>query len=121
MNKKIVIAILVFLVVGFLAWLYFKPAKITTTQSTNDTAATADITISNFNFSPSSFTVNVGQKISVVNKDSVQHSLTSDDKSFDTRLLSTGREGSFTAPTVPGTYKFHCAPHPDMTGTLIVQ
>ncbi len=121
MNKKIVIAVFIFIMVGFLVWLYFKPAKITTTQSTNDTTATADITISNFNFSPSSFTVNVGQKISVVNKDSVQHSLTSDDKSFDTRLLSTGREGSFTAPTTPGTYKFHCAPHPDMTGTLIVQ
>jgi plastocyanin len=120
MIKKIAIVALVILV-GFFAWMYLKPAKTVTNQPTGQTVTTADITISNFSFSPSSFTAKAGQKVSVTNSDSAQHSLTSDDGSFDTGLMSTGQSGSFTAPAQPGTYKFHCQIHTTMTGTLTVQ
>ena len=120
MNKNIIIAAVV-IIVGFLAWMLFKPVKNVTTQPNGSTATTADITISNFSFSPSSFTAKVGQKVTVINRDSTQHSLTSDNGSFDTGLLSQGQAGSFTAPATPGTYTFHCSIHTTMTGTLIVQ
>jgi plastocyanin len=121
MNKKIIIVALVVIVTSFLAWMYFKPGKTATPQSTNQTVTTADINISNFSFSPSSFTAKPGQKVTVLNNDSTQHSLTADNGVFDTGLISTGQVGSFTAPVTPGTYTFHCSIHKTMTGTLIVQ
>jgi len=121
MNKNIIITAVVVMLVGFFAWMLFRPAKTATTQPTGNAATAADITISNFSFSPSSFTAKAGQKVSVVNNDSTQHSLIADGGSFDTGLLSQGQVGSFTAPTTPGTYKFHCSIHTTMTGTLIVQ
>lgn len=121
MNKNIIITVVAVVVVGFLAWMLFKPAKTTTTLSTGSAVTTADITISNFSFSPSTFTVRAGQKVSVLNNDSTKHSLAADDGSFDTGLLSNGQVGSFTAPATPGTYKFHCSIHTTMTGVLIVQ
>ncbi len=121
MNKNIIITSVIVIILGFFAWMYFRPAKTTTTQPTGQTAVAADITISSFSFSPSTFTVKAGQKVTVVNQDSIQHSLIANDGSFDTGLLSQGQIGSFTAPTTPGTYSYHCSVHTTMTGTLIVQ
>jgi plastocyanin len=120
MIKKIAIVVLVVLV-GFLAWKYFGSAKTATIQPTGKNIAAADITISNFSFSPSSFSAKAGQKVNVLNNDPTQHSLISDDGTFDTGLLSSGQQGSFTAPAKPGTYQYHCSIHTTMTGTLIVQ
>jgi plastocyanin len=120
MKNTIVIAVLVVLA-GFLAWMFLKPTKTATSSPTAQSAAAADITISNFSFSPQTFTVKAGQKVSVLNSDSTEHSLVSDNGSFDTGLLSQGQTGSFTAPGTPGTYQFHCSIHTSMTGTLIVQ
>ena len=121
MNKNILIAGAVVIILGFLAWMYFKPTKTAITQPTGQNATTADITISNFSFLPTSFSVKAGQKVSVINNDSAQHSLIANDRSFDTGLLSQGQVGSFTAPVTPGTYEYHCSVHTTMTGTLIVQ
>jgi plastocyanin len=39
---------------------------------------------------------------------------------FDSTQPS-GGSSSFTAPTKPGSYPFHCTIHPFMHGTLVVQ
>ncbi len=88
----------------------------------NDGAAakSAKIAMANFAFSPASVTVTAGGKVTWTNTDSVQHTVTADDGSFDSGLLSQGR--SFTrAFSRAGTVKFHCSPHPDMTGTITVK
>ena len=61
--------------------------------------------------------------ITVTNADRVAHDvvLRRPDK-FRTPLLNQGENATFTAPTVPGTYKFSCTVHAQMQGigTLIV-
>jgi plastocyanin len=79
------------------------------------------ITIKNFGYT-GTMTVKAGAKVTVVNEDSVAHTLT-DKKThkFDTGPISgNGGTGTFTAPSAPGTYPFGCTFHPEMAGTLTV-
>jgi plastocyanin len=85
-------------------------------------AATPDtIVISNFAYGPLSLTVAPGTKITVMNKDQAPHTVTANDKSFDTGTIFGGQQGEMTAPTKPGTYPYTCTIHQYMTGTLIVK
>src|SRR5262245_53985999 len=70
-----------------------------------DSKATGTITIQNFQFGEP-LQVKPGATITVVNKDSQQHNVVSDDggKSFKTELLSQNQSATITAPTKPGTY-----------------
>ena len=88
--------------------------------SASATSTAAHITISNFKFSPATLTVQPGAKVSVTNKDGVNHTLTSDTQAFDTGQIASGQTGTFTAPTKPGTYSYRCTVHPYMTGKLTV-
>lgn len=93
------------------------------TSSSSSSAATSGstITISGFAFS-GDLTVKAGATVTVVNKDTVPHTLT--DKAngkFDTGTIAPGGTGTFTAPSQAGTYSFGCRIHPDMHGTLTVQ
>ena len=82
-------------------------------------AATA-ITIKEFAFKPDKLTGRVGQRISVVNSDRVTHTLSADDKSFNTGKIGGGAKTTFTIAKA-GTYKFHCDIHQYMNGTIIVK
>lgn len=78
------------------------------------------ITIASFQFSAA--TVAPGATIRVVNNDAAPHTVTSTPGGqFDTRTVTKGSPGSFTAPSTPGTYSFLCTVHPSMSGTLTVQ
>jgi plastocyanin len=66
--------------------------------------------------------VRPGQQMTVVNKDDPSHSVTADENNlFDIRVSGGGGQQSFTAPTTPGTYPFHCKYHANMHGLLTVQ
>ena len=79
------------------------------------------ITIQNFGYS-GALSVKAGAKVTVVNNDSVAHTLTDKDThKFDTGSISgSGGTGTFTAPSKPGKYPFGCLFHPEMSGTLTV-
>ena len=77
------------------------------------------ITIQNMAFSPATLTVKVGDKVTWTNQDSVGHSATADDNSFDTGVLGQGQSGSATFSKA-GTYTYHCIVHPNMKATIIV-
>jgi len=79
------------------------------------------IVIKNFAFVPASLTVAPGTKVTVINQDQAPHTVTADDKSFDTGTIVGGQRGDITAPTRPGHYPYLCTIHQYMTGTLIVQ
>ncbi|MGH3718790.1 MAG: cupredoxin domain-containing protein [Pseudonocardiaceae bacterium] len=84
-------------------------------------AASATVVMKNFTFMPASLTVAPGTRITVTNEDQAPHTVTANDKSFDTGRISGGERGEITAPTKPGSYPYICTIHPYMTGTLIVQ
>ena len=64
--------------------------------------------------------VPAGSEVTVTNEDQVGHTVTSDDGLFDV-TVAPGSTVTFTAPEEPGEYAFHCAPHPHMTATLVVE
>jgi glucose/arabinose dehydrogenase/plastocyanin len=84
-------------------------------------AATVDVSIQGFAFSPASVPINVGDTVKWTQHDSsVQHTTTSDTGIWDSGPLSQGQTFSHTFTAV-GSYPYHCTPHPFMTGEVIVQ
>jgi plastocyanin len=86
----------------------------------SSTASDATITIADMDFGQP-VTVPGGAKITVKNDDSAEHSVTSDAAGKFDMEVDGKEQGSFTAPTEPGEYAFHCTYHPSMHGTLIVK
>lgn len=48
------------------------------------------------------------------------HTLTADNQAFNTGNVTDGLPTTFTTPTQPGKYPFHCIHHRYMTGVLTV-
>jgi plastocyanin len=71
-------------------------------------------------FSPDTATVKVGDSITWTNTGSLQHSVTADDGTFNSGLLATGQTFTQTFSSA-GTFTYHCAPHPWMKATVVVQ
>src|SRR4030095_2265886 len=81
-------------------------------------------------FDPDTMTVKKGDKITVTNKDTLPHTVTSGSgpsdpntgKQFDTSIMEAGATADIqTTKLNPGQYPFHCTVHPYMTGKLVVQ
>jgi plastocyanin len=94
-----------------------------TDEDTPRTTAPVDeattITIRNFSFGlPDS--VSPGATLTVVNEDSVEHSVTADGADLFDVDVDGGETVTVTVPDEPGTYSFHCTYHPEMTGVLTV-
>lgn len=86
----------------------------------SNAAATKEVAIEDFAFTPATITVKKGTTVTWTNKDSVSHTVTGDsDGGPDSELFGNGESYSFTFNAV-GTFAYHCAPHPQMTGTVIV-
>ena len=82
------------------------------------------VSIVNYAFSPSNLTVPKGTTITWVNMDWVVHTAESGTHESPTGLFDSGplqhmQSFSYTFDT-PGTYVYHCDPHPYMIGTIIV-
>lgn len=90
--------------------------------STQEQEETVSIEIKNFSFLPKTLIVKPGTVIEITNHDIAGHTVTSDDgSSFNTPIVGKDQTVELTAPTTPGIYEFHCTPHPNMTGTLVVE
>src|SRR5271167_1199395 len=85
-------------------------------QSASETA----VKIDNFSFSPATVTVPVGTTVRWTNRDDIQHTVVSDDKTFKSKALDTDDQFTYTF-TKPGTYGYFCGLHPKMTAKVVVQ
>jgi plastocyanin len=90
-----------------------------TTAAPDTEATNPTITIAGFAFSGPS-TVSVGDTIEVVNNDGVPHTWTSEEDGVFNLSLAGGTSGTFTFQE-PGEYRYFCAIHPSMTGTITVE
>ena len=81
-------------------------------------------------YDPATLTVKKGDKITVTNKDTLPHTVTSGTgptdpnsaKQFDTSILEAGATADIETTNInPAEYPFHCTVHPYMVGKLIVQ
>ena len=84
----------------------------------------------NPSYDPAALTVKKGDKITVTNKDTLPHTVTSGTgptdpnsaKQFDTSILEAGATADIETINInPGEYPFYCAVHPYMLGKLVVQ
>jgi plastocyanin len=89
-------------------------ASSTPTTGAATSGAPVALTIQNSSFSAASVTA--GTEFTIENKDTVTHTVTADDSSFDIRVPG----GSTMTLTIPaaGTFKIHCKIHASMHGTI---
>ena len=77
------------------------------------------VSIENFAFNPPNISVAPGTTVTWVNNDTVPHTTTADDGTWDSETLQPGQSFSFTFSSA-GTFPYHCEIHPFMTGTVTV-
>ena len=87
-------------------------------------AAQVNVSMSPTSFSPKNITVNAGDSVVWTNTDSIQHTVTATDSSFNSGTLQSGKVYSYTF-TIPGTYSYYCMFHGapggvGMSGTITV-
>jgi len=71
-------------------------------------------------YTPSTFTVGRGERVTWVNRDLVAHTVTAADGSFDSGSIAAGASWS-TVATRAGRLAYACTFHPTMTATLDVR
>ncbi|MEV7930297.1 cupredoxin domain-containing protein [Kitasatospora sp. NPDC088779] len=98
--------------------------SVSATPAASPSSATAPapgvVAIRDFAFEPADFTIRPGAVVTVRNADTVDHTLTAQDRSFDTGTIAPGASATFTAPARPGASSYLCTLHHFMRGILTV-
>ena len=81
---------------------------------------TVIVTIRQFRYEPDTITVKAGDVVVWRNADQVEHTVTADLSAFESPLIKPGQDWSHRF-TVPGTFGYHCMPHPFMKAVVRVQ
>jgi plastocyanin len=88
-------------------------------------AADATVNITGINggnsFSPNPTTVTVGQRVIWKNVDTQNHDIVQDGNLFTTPVIAPGGSANAITMSTRGTFGYHCAIHPTMVGTVVVQ
>ena len=71
-------------------------------------------------FSPNPIRVTVGDRVTWTNNSSLTHTATSNTGAWDTGTITPGATSGAVAFNTVGTFAYHCAIHPSMTGSVIV-
>ena len=71
-------------------------------------------------FSPKPIRVTVGSTVSWTNATAPVHTATSDTGAWDTGNIPPGATSSAVSFPTAGTFAYHCAIHPSMTGSVVV-
>ena len=95
-----------------------KPATHTAAKTSAPAPATASVSMKGSVFGPATVTIRPGGKVTWVNNDSVVHTVTAADSSFDSGMVAIGARYEHTYATA-GTYRYKCSFHTGMVGTVI--
>jgi plastocyanin len=71
-------------------------------------------------FNPNPLTVSVGATVRWTNDDTITHTSTANNGTWNSSNVLPGGHFDFTFQAA-GTYAYHCAIHPGMVGTVVVQ
>jgi plastocyanin len=83
-------------------------------------AATIAVKITATGFSPKTVTINQSDTVKWTNADKVNHQLVANNGAFASPIIRPGQVYSFTFNTA-GTFRYHDALHPSLTGTISVK
>lgn len=80
-----------------------------------------EVVVQNFAFSPAALSIKPGTTVKWTNRDSVEHTVTSEGKNrtLNSKLLGQGESFTFTF-NQPGVFSYLCTPHPNMSGSVTV-
>lgn len=127
MNKLIIIVVVVLLLAGGY-WFLAPKGSMSTTEipggrmaPPQDSAlAPNSVELKDFAFNPPTLTVKAGTTVTFTNNDLTGHTVTADDGSFESDILGQGDSTTIMFDT-PGTFGYHCTPHPNMKLTVTVE
>jgi plastocyanin len=94
-------------------------ARLARHQNAHAAASDPTVTIADFQFTPATITIHVGDTVTWVNNGPSAHTATASNNSFNTGVLQKGKTASHTFTTA-GTFSYICSIHPFMHGTVIV-
>jgi plastocyanin len=83
-------------------------------------AATVHVQIKSTGFVPKTITINHGDSVSWKNVDTKSHQVVANDGSFASPIIGAGKTYTHTF-TAAGTFRYHDALHPSLTGTIKVK
>jgi plastocyanin len=99
------------------------PSDVETEETEDMTAAeTTDVSIKDGAFTPATITVKKGTTVKWTNQDTQAHDVTPDTETAgftQSPMLGQGDAYEVTFAEV-GTFTYHCTPHPNMKGTIVV-
>ena len=84
-------------------------------------AAISTVTIKSTGFSPSSLTLNRGDRVVFKNSDKVDHQVVADNGSFASPILHPNQSWASAALNTAGSFRYHDALHPRFAGRLTVK
>lgn len=93
------------------------PAPAASARVSADTVYAA---IDGLEYSPARIEIAPGTTVVWTNRAPLAHTVTADDGRWESPLLDPDQTWAYTF-TEPGTYPFHCAPHPFMKGVVVVR
>ncbi len=103
----------------FAPWFHGSPKPVALGTAAGATVA-AEVGMSAVKFTTESVTISAGQAVRWTNRDPVEHSVTFDGAEPGSPIIP--RNGSYVHRfEQPGTYTYHCTPHPFMKGVVVVK
>ena len=96
-----------------------KPATTPKPAAPRQAARVRRTTIKNISYLQPRITVTVGTTVEWTNSDPLPHTVTANDKSFNSGLIQPGKTYRHTF-TKAGTFNYYCVPHPFMKGVIVV-
>ncbi len=99
---------------------YFGSRRKTTDGGEGGPVAGASLEMRQMAFWPQRLEITAGTTVAWTNKDQLAHTVTADDGSWDSGEIAPDATWRRTFDQ-PGTYTFHCTPHPFMTGVIVVR
>jgi amicyanin len=121
MKTGVLIGIVVVVLAVVIGGFFVYNSKSSSSVNIDSLVAGNSVEIVNFAFSPVEIKIKSGENVTWTNKDNVRHSVISDSgDELYSDLLSLGESYTHIFNS-PGTYMYHCGPHPSMKGKVIVE
>jgi plastocyanin len=117
--RRLTVLIAIALVGGLITACSGSGTDTTAAPDDGGNGASAEITIADFTFSGAE-SVSVGDTVEVTNNDSVGHTWTASDETFNSGTLASGDSFEFTFDEA-GEFDYFCQIHPTMTGSITVE
>jgi plastocyanin len=128
MKTSWIVTVAVVIIIAMTAYFVTKQketAKTDTNKTAQEQVTPVDdegstVMMADLAFNPSEIRIKKGSEVTFTNNDTVAHTVTADDGSFDSGELPVG-ESFRQLFEQAGTFQYHCTIHPQMIGAVIVE